>query len=710
MAEVSEDYWPPLSPTNDYDDNNEESWERLVRVAFAAGDRASLKDDNEVVTKASAIIDSVQTLGQAGAEDRRRRNLQNGGSSLTDSSSSRSISSAFSLTASGDSRRRSLQTSSYSSNGRINMWHTSLERGLEADHGCQHMFDTMQLRPQYDMKGFDIVLNPSSSDDRQTNITNVYSESSASNVHCISSLIMALSVHPSVLHVEVDTPVTADDFESQWITQSKVSGYRPLTDVGLTGKNQIVSIIDSGCHINHRYFGPTDDKIFGAWDMNQRKIVSYDYNRGDKHDITGGHGTSVAGVVAGKSERRDSEGNGVAVDAKLHIFDMKKGGGMYVNPGPRELLESMYNDGKGAKIANGSWSTKYRAYPTSCRMYDDELYEDYQDIVFVASAGNYGRDVKSNKSQMRSIGNPAGCKNTLAVGASQSDGDRIGPRDKGINYLALFSSRGPTADDRMKPDIVAPGYTIMAAHAHPLVGEEDEREVFGTSYAAPVVAGSAALVRQYFEEGWFPCGSKGCNASIQPSGSLVKAVLMNGGQSLNSVQSIIPNNNVLETVQPYDSNQGMGLVNLAASLPIKGVNRFTALAQNNVVIEDRERHTFFVKAKTKGKCKSRDLSMTLSWYDRGAANGCAKCLVNDLDVWVQRLDRFGGVRKGSKKRANGLAKKDSRNNVERIRMRMRHGNMYKISVEAANLSEAYIKYSFIATGCFETVDDPKAVS
>lgn len=182
--------------------------------------------------------------------------------------------------------------------------------------------------------------------------------------------------------------------------------------------------------------------------MDQRKIVSYDTRRGDQHDTTGGHGTSVAGVVAGYTQSGDNEAVGVAKDAKLHIFDIQRGNGGLMNASPRELLRSMYNNGNGAKIANGSWSTKYRAYSTSCRLFDDELYNDYQDVVYVASAGNSGRNAQMNASQMRTVGNPAGCKNTLAVGASQSDGDRIGRGDMGSDFLAMFSSRGPTADGK----------------------------------------------------------------------------------------------------------------------------------------------------------------------------------------------------------------------------------------------------------------------
>ncbi len=61
----------------------------------------------------------------------------------------------------------------------------------------------------------------------------------------------------------------------------------------------------------------------------------------------------------------------------------------------------------------------------------------------------------------------------------------------------------------MKPDVVAPGYKILAPRAHATKNNYDESyETFGTSFSAPVVSGNAALIRQYFEEGWFPCGSK----------------------------------------------------------------------------------------------------------------------------------------------------------------------------------------------------------
>jgi subtilisin family serine protease len=174
--------------------------------------------------------------------------------------------------------------------------------------------------------------------------------------------------------------------------------------------------------------------------------------------------------------------------------------------------------------------------------------------LVVASAGNAANDVPEKTTN--TIGEPASCKNIIAVGASQSHGERLYMFDKGKDYLADFSSRGPTVDGRMKPDVVAVGYTCLVPRAHfNLSNKEETYETFGTSFSAPVVSGSAALIRQYFEEGWFPCGTKGCGRAISPCGALVKAVLANGAQSLKGVQKV-PSGPITEELSDYDNGQG----------------------------------------------------------------------------------------------------------------------------------------------------------
>ena len=81
-------------------------------------------------------------------------------------------------------------------------------------------------------------------------------------------------------------------------------------------------------------------------------------------------------------------------------------------PGPNELFPLIYNGGRGAKITNGSWTSGYRPYTFRCRMFDAALRDNYDDILFVASAGNSANDVPGKV--MNTIGDPSSCKNILA--------------------------------------------------------------------------------------------------------------------------------------------------------------------------------------------------------------------------------------------------------------------------------------------------------
>ena len=86
------------------------------------------------------------------------------------------------------------------------------------------------------------------------------------------------------------------------------------------------------------------------------------------------------------------------------------------------------------------------------------------------------------------------------------------PEDRFSN-LAPFSSIGPTSDGRIKPDVVAPGVTVSAGKSSK--PDECTRSVLhGTSMATPLVGGGAAIVRQYFLEGWYPTGTSNTQNSV----------------------------------------------------------------------------------------------------------------------------------------------------------------------------------------------------
>ena len=479
MAFIQKDSWTiPSTP-------NLNDWERIIRVSLSAGHRmANIGDENKVSSIAKKVLNEIKSLGQSGSKNRQKRKLQKGLSELSEAS----LMDLFSITAKSKQKNEvgedrylrqegvtNITTSEKAKEG--NRWIRALELGLEAEHTCNNMFNRLDVKVHYDNQGFDIVLNPRILNDHNHGIEseeiqgidgqNIDKESSASNKYCVVSLIMALSIHPLVLSVESEGPVESSDYESQWITESKSQYHRPLRDLGINGKGQVISIIDSGLDIDHEYFGPTNAKVFHVslqqvkfelfhlftfdpyfpfifgqeWDYSQRKVVRYDHSRlGDTSEPKGGHGTKVAAVAAGVSFKNSyDEANGVAEGAKLHIYDIQKSNGkipsnfkvgkvkcaksdqvifsgFYSFPSVYDLFESMHSAhaGNPARVANGSFMTPYRAYPSSCKHFDDALYGKFQGDLFIASAGNGGLDKVSMKSIYRTIGNPASCKNTLA--------------------------------------------------------------------------------------------------------------------------------------------------------------------------------------------------------------------------------------------------------------------------------------------------------
>lgn len=110
-------------------------------------------------------------------------------------------------------------------------------------------------------------------------------------------------------------------------------------------------------------------------------------------------------------------------------------------------------------------------------------------VVVVAAAGNLGYRRVLGDGELPfdqfcpvSITDPGNAENVITVGATH----RLEPHSYGVSY---FSSRGPTGDGRVKPDLVAPGEKIYA----PALGDDAVR-LDGTSMAAPHVSGAAAML------------------------------------------------------------------------------------------------------------------------------------------------------------------------------------------------------------------------
>lgn len=303
----------------------------------------------------------------------------------------------------------------------------------------------------------------------------------------------------------------------------------------------------------------------------------------------------------------------------------------------------------------------------------------------------------------------------IVVGAHHGALQDLYQGQLGRNYLAFFSAEGPTADGRLKPDVVAPGLSVLTARALPLqTGECDPIGIqltagqaldgvgyrYGTSFAAPIVAGMAALIRQYFMDGFYPSGSKISLNSFLPSGQLIKAVILNGAQPLNGCQPYDPNYGFRNPVtlpsgsSGYDNHQGYGRAILQTALPLSNSGvRMKAIAFDRVIIEDNQVHNTFITIDSTN-CDATDFSVTISWADPPALDGCQACSINDIDLVVYR--QFGDY--GSFY-GNGGSEKDGVNNVERVRISNASNGLYKVVVTASNLAISPQFYSIIMTGC-----------
>jgi serine protease AprX len=293
----------------------------------------------------------------------------------------------------------------------------------------------------------------------------------------------------------------------------------------------------------------------------------------------------------------------------------------------------------------------------------------HRDFVICFAAGNEGSDsAGSGIVAPGSVGSPGTAKNCITVGASENDrpsfpaGPGRGPLTYGGGWssdfpvrpitadpvadnpegMAAFSSRGPAANNRVRPDVVAPGTAILSTKSR--ASNDDgwgayDADYFydgGTSMATPLVAGCAAVVREYLVAA----------GGASPSAALVKAMLINGAHPLQGQYS------KPEVNTPPDNSQGFGRVDLASTIGPYPGGTIVVFHDEDAALDTGESKTF-QQAVTVGQV----LKVTLVWTDpKGEA------LQNDLDLIVT-------VPSGAELHGNmpaGSPAFDRTNNVEQV--------------------------------------------
>ncbi|UPU35238.1 S8 family serine peptidase [Geomonas paludis] len=458
---------------------------------------------------------------------------------------------------------------------------------------------------------------------------------------------------------------------ARWVIQSNVPGRLSIWDRGIYGEGETVGVGDSGLDHDIPWIRDPAGTAIGAA---HRKLVGYDTTYGDDYDSAyPGHGTHVCGTLAGDRTPVDGldSANGMAPKARLFLQDLTPGASSYVYP-PDDLgllFGRAYQ--AGARLHSNSWGNSDRNYSLFTQSADRFLWEHKEFLVLVAN-GNSG-------SALSTVGSPANAKNVISVGASYNGSS--------AQNLASFSSRGPTADGRIKPTLTAPGVNLVSADSDGVKDSFNSGTVAmsGTSMATPTVAGAAALVRQYFTLGYYPLGTPTPANAFFPSGALVKAVLINSAQDMtgSGTEGAIPS-----------PGQGWGRIQLDRVLPFSVEAGRLAVVNNEAGLATGG--TWDAEFPVAG---GEPVKVTLAWTDYPGAIGAAKALVNDLDLTVTAPDGTrlaGNVFAAGESVPGGAA--DRLNVEEQVLVKAPLAGMYRVTVSGYNVPLGPQPFALVVTG------------
>ncbi len=272
--------------------------------------------------------------------------------------------------------------------------------------------------------------------------------------------IARLEADPDVLRIFQDLPVHAllDTSMSQL-------GVPRLWAEGLTGEGVKLAIVDSGIDGAHPDLA---GRIAATEDFTGEGIQ-------DKH----GHGTHCASIAAGSGAASAGRYRGAAPGAMIYAAKVLSADGQGMMSDVMAGIE--WAVGQGVRIISLSLGGTGPCDGTDalCETCDAAVEAG---VILCVAAGNDGPDPYS-------VGSPGCAHKVITIGAVD-DRDRV----------ADFSSRGPTADGRVKPDVLLPGVSIVAARAAGTsmgtIVDEHYTAASGTSMATPHAAGVCALLLQ----------------------------------------------------------------------------------------------------------------------------------------------------------------------------------------------------------------------
>jgi parallel beta-helix repeat protein len=263
----------------------------------------------------------------------------------------------------------------------------------------------------------------------------------------------------------------------------------------------------------------------------------------------------------------------------------------------------------GESPGDGAYCVIDEAYDRAARDADPAL-DGNQELTQVFAAGNDGP-------LQNTIGSPASGKNVICIGSVPNympDSDVYGDEwgvGTGPDSISFFSSRGWTDDNRIKPDVVAPGEAVLSTRS-PVGGtghglySEDSRYMWasGTSMATPTATGAVAVLYEWFLTTY----------GVEPSPAVLKALLVNNAVDIGTPD--IPN-----------KNEGWGLVNISTVID--------PLATWQIHDQEHELTTGVIdEFKVTYDVPTEPLKITLVYTDRYALDGDLVTLKNQVNLEV----------------------------------------------------------------------------
>jgi subtilisin-like proprotein convertase family protein len=513
--------------------------------------------------------------------------------------------------------------------------------------------------------------------------------------------IDALAADPAVVSVTpYSMPELLDERSAQIVAGNLTPeglpsgpGYLSWLDGnGFAGPNStfddfVVDVADTGLDIGTAAPSHSDFYVSGSKAGASRVAYARDWTADPSANDCSGHGTNVASIAAGYgagsgTQNQDSSGfkYGIGAAPRALIGASKIfgcNGGFLSNARLSDVASAAY--ASAARISNHSWGNgDLGRYSPDSRELDflardaQSNVQGRQELVEVVAAGNDGGQ------GWGSVASPGTAKNVITVGASENrrplgqitcgldDGGADQPGD-----VIDFSSRGPTLDGRLKPDVVAPGTRVVGAAPQPGSGYTGSGVCLpsfpsgnpfyslqsGTSQAAPAVSGEAALIRDWFDR----------EHGGPPSPALTKAIIVGSATDLAGGNN--GKDDVIASVPNAD--EGWGRAHLGSALDDTERDYVDQTVTLNATGERFARS--YVVDDT-----NRPLKVTLAWTDAPGAVGSKPALVNDLDLVVRQGGRTykGNMLAGGRSITGGDA--DRRNNLETVSLPEATG---RVSVE-----------------------------